>query len=309
MALNKNDYLIIIRAAGERTEELCIKRAKEQGFPENVVIVKEVPFHRSLVNGFEIAMEYNHRWTICVDADVLLVPCVIEKIVEILNHSADDIFRFNPMVISKFHQIKMFGGVHCYRTSLLKNSRHFFSEAEFNMKPETFVNKKMFQQGFGYQKIKIIAGFHEYELSFNDIYRRYRYRASKSSNDEYNLLKKIAKINKKNELDYKVVLRAMIDGRLIPIRKHSIDAISDSEIKKVIAELHLEEKSALNEIDLKYLVELKNNFTTPEMSKGFEDFLSQTVGDANPINLGKHRYTARFERFERLKLHIQRALL
>lgn len=301
MPLSKDDYLIIIRAAGERTERLCHKLAQLQGYPENVVMVKEVPFHKSLVKGFEIALEYNHRWTFCVDADCLLGRDVVKKSIESFENMGKDIFRSDGMMISKFQQAKL-GGFHCYLTSTLKEAKKYFNDAADNLKPETYISRRMMQDGHKFEKNEVLAGLHEYYLSYNDLYRRYRLRGTKASVDELKLVEKNAKRLRKEDDDFKVILKALKDSRKKPLHSHSKDAISDEEISEAISGLGLVEKDNIEEnAGFEYVDRIIDNFETPEESLSFEQFFWGNMGKAKPENLGNKRYVKQYSIFDRIK--------
>ncbi|MHC4870319.1 MAG: hypothetical protein ACYTFY_00575 [Planctomycetota bacterium] len=309
MPLNKDDYLIIIRAAGERTESLCRKLAEQQGYPENVIMVKEVPFHKSLVKGFKIAMDYNHRWTFCVDADILLAKNTIAQGVSFLDLNLEKCFRAEGSLIYKFHQAEL-AGLHCYRTEKLNLAYKYFDEAADNVKPETYISRKVMQLGHKCERIPVVFGTHEYGLSFNDIYRRYKYRASKCSIYEFNYLKNNVQKGLCSDEDCKVALCALIDGKLNPLHEHSKNSVSDDDVVCVLKYLGLKEKDKYNiESYDGFVDKVIREFKTPDQNIHFEEFLWGNVLKSKPKNLGADRYAFRYEMYERLKLKLQRFLL
>ena len=87
---------VIIRSAGERTEQLCRKLIIEQGVsPENLVAIKEVPFSAALKKSFQAGIERGLKWTLCNDADVLLRPGAVETIAAIRAAGRRTIFLSN----------------------------------------------------------------------------------------------------------------------------------------------------------------------------------------------------------------------
>jgi len=75
-----NDHVhVIIRSAGERTMHLCKQLIIEQGVSaDNLSVVNEAPFSAALKKSFELGMERGLKWTLCIDADVLLRPGAVE---------------------------------------------------------------------------------------------------------------------------------------------------------------------------------------------------------------------------------------
>src|SRR5690625_7898401 len=82
MSFNYDDVVVIIRAAGERTEGLCKKLILDQGVQSDKIhLIHEVPFSAALRKSYEIGIESGCRWTLCVDADLLLRPGSISEII------------------------------------------------------------------------------------------------------------------------------------------------------------------------------------------------------------------------------------
>jgi hypothetical protein len=261
MAFNKKDFCIIIRGAKERTEKACVHLAKEQGVPENVVLLNEVPFFAALKKGFEIGMDFNCRWTLCLDADQLLGTNAIGRCLAELDKLPENVFRANPHSIWKFHQVQLSMGMHCYRTKYLPEAYSVIDKEKDNMKPETGVMFSMMNKGYSVCGIDVFCGLTDYELYYSDIYRRIRYRSSKSSIREYRVLMKVAKAFMNSDDDFKIVYKALKDGRINPIHHHGTDTLSDCEISKAVESCGLEEKDELSE-----------NYPSSEVDKVLEGF-------------------------------------
>ena len=53
-----SDTCVVIRSAGERTEELCRYLAAQQVPEENVVVIREHPFSRAVLKSFEVGLDF-----------------------------------------------------------------------------------------------------------------------------------------------------------------------------------------------------------------------------------------------------------
>src|SRR6056297_1819677 len=114
------NVIVIIRAAGERTEELCKKLILEQGIAEEYVkIIHEVPFSAALKKSYELGIESGKKWTFCVDADVLLRPHSVRKLTELADKQPENVCEIQGYMMDKFFGGIRRGGVHLYRSSLL----------------------------------------------------------------------------------------------------------------------------------------------------------------------------------------------
>src|SRR5690606_39569755 len=73
-ALVMNDLVVIVRTAGERTFELSHSLLLAQVPADRVLVVDERPFEKALRRTYELGIEHAARWTMTLDADVLLRP-------------------------------------------------------------------------------------------------------------------------------------------------------------------------------------------------------------------------------------------
>ncbi len=131
---NLNDLVyVVIRSAEERTEQLCKKLILEQGvFPENLCIVREVPFSAALKKAYELGIERGLKWTLCIDADVLLRPGAVEKMIALAENQDKKVCEIEGFVLDKFAGGPRTGGIHLYRTSLLLKALEHIPPVSFD---------------------------------------------------------------------------------------------------------------------------------------------------------------------------------
>jgi hypothetical protein len=164
---------VIIRSAGERTEQLCKELVLEQGIPEkDIRLVNEVPFTRAVQKSYQVGIEMGCRWTLCLDADVLLLPGSIRDMVKLAEQQESSLFEIQCLVIDKFMGGPREAGNHLYRTSLLEKALPLIPVDENIIRPETHTLNAMSSLGFPRKRINYLAGIHDFEQYYRDIFRK-----------------------------------------------------------------------------------------------------------------------------------------
>lgn len=164
---------VIIRSVGERTETLCFELLKQQINEENIFIVSDIPFVKTLEKTFKKAVSEGRKWTLCIDSDVLVRPGLVKDIISYAEKQNDDVFVIQGMSLDKFINCTREVGQRLFRTELLSKGFEFMSEAAEDIRPESFVVVNILNQG--YKKIlepNLLIGVHDFEQSYKDIYRK-----------------------------------------------------------------------------------------------------------------------------------------
>ena len=112
-----NDVTVVIRTIGERTTGLCKNLVAGQVPEQNIVTISERPFHQAVVKTFEMGQQMNHRWTIALDADVLLYPVTISRMLSRMSRLPDSFFFYQGLVLDK-----LFRRYRPTRTSTARNT-------------------------------------------------------------------------------------------------------------------------------------------------------------------------------------------
>ena len=169
----KDRVSIIIRSSGERTEFLCKELVLAQGLPaENITVIKQVPFSRSLYAAYEAGIASDRPWTLCLDADVLLLNNSIQELVRYAENQAPSIFEIRGLVLDKFFGGLRQGGTHLYRTSLLPQALIFIPLEQDQIRPEQHTLDAMKAQGFPWKRMNYLTGIHDFEQYYRDIFRK-----------------------------------------------------------------------------------------------------------------------------------------
>ena len=70
---------IIIKAQGERTEDLYRQLVEKQIDKSKIIVIHEKQFTKALHQSFKAAIELDSEWTFCLDADILIKESAIEN--------------------------------------------------------------------------------------------------------------------------------------------------------------------------------------------------------------------------------------
>lgn len=158
---------IIIRGIGERTERECIRRCGLQG---ETYLVREYPFGASIRKSYELAMSFNQKWVPIIDADVLLHNDCLRKALQILNRKSNKIFCWDGTTNDKIMMKNRRAGVHIYNRDMLFVALQFIDNKQ--IKPETYVRKRMLKLGCITYKDDFVFGIHDYEQYYRDLWRK-----------------------------------------------------------------------------------------------------------------------------------------
>lgn len=206
------DCLVIIRSAHERTELLCRKLILDQGVPEGQVItVHEVPFSASMRRSFEMGISSGFAWTFCIDADVLLRPLSIHKMLELANEQEENVCEIQGFVMDKFFGGPRPAGNHLYRTSLLGKVIRKIPEEGVNIRPEYYALESMVAEGHPWVNVPYVVGIHDDEQYYRDIFRKAFVQASKHD-FLIGLFLEIWKKGARNDRDFEIALKGLAAG-------------------------------------------------------------------------------------------------
>jgi hypothetical protein len=241
---NINDRIsVVIRSAGERTEFLCKELVLAQGIhADNIAIIRKAPFSLALQASYEAGMAFNRPWTLCLDADVLLLPDSIHRMVYHAEHQGSSIFEVQGLVLDKFFGGPREAGNHVYRTSLLNRALACIPQDPTNSRPEWTTLIAMKSQGFAWRRMNHLVGLHDFEQYYSDIFRKCFIQAHKH--------KEFAEIfvsywpqQAIADYDYQVALKGYIEG-LEFAGEVLIDARQDI-YRERFERLHIDEKPEL----------------------------------------------------------------
>lgn len=202
---------VVIRSVGERTAGLCRQMVCQQILDKHVFMTNISPFAKALKETYEIGLAQNVRWTLAMDADVLLLPGSIGKFIEYAETLIDSVFELEGFIVDKFLPSPRKGGIHLYRTALLEEALSFIQDSFLEIRPETYIKKKMAERGRICQVVEQIVGFHDFEQYYSDIYRKSFVQATKHTKEVNRIIYQWEDLAS-NDDDFRVALRGFSDG-------------------------------------------------------------------------------------------------
>lgn len=208
---------VVIRTIGERTTDASIQIAQKIFGEENVYVVKNVtPFSEAIRESFALGIRAGKKWTLILDADILLdSDAVIRYITDANQYSRwhHRIFSFTSMVDDKFLMKRRVGGGHLYRTKYLKKTCRFISDGENDLRPETYIKRRMNALGYATFFCNISIGLHDYFQSYKDIFRKGILHSKKHKDVEQLYVKWKAKSDQ--DKDFFWICKGMDEGKQI----------------------------------------------------------------------------------------------
>jgi hypothetical protein len=232
-----NSTTIIIRSVRERTEALCKKLILEQGVPENAIhIINEAPFSKAMKVGFETGIAEKRPWTFCVDADLLLRPGSVLRMLQHAEKQPQNVCEIQGFVLDKFFGGARRGGVHLYRTSLLDKVIKEIPSEGIDIRPETYALTAMQRSGYPWHTVEELVGLHDFEQAHEDVFRKCFVQAHKHLNLT-ELFIPFWRSNSSLDIDYQVALAGYGEGirhfgdvRIDNRAKYFLDAMLSLEL-------------------------------------------------------------------------------
>lgn len=207
-----NNVVAIIRNAGERTLPLCQKLIESQVERSNIITITEVPFSSAVRKTYEIGVDFNLPWTMAIDADVLINKLSIQTALDMAVLEPENTFSFNFKSYDKFFTKSRWGGIHLYRTNLLRAALDKFPTQE-TIRPESAVSE-ILNEKFGYKNVMCnkVLSLHDYEQWYCDIYRKSYVHAQKHGNSYVTSFFRYWSKMMLQDLDYRVALIGLCHG-------------------------------------------------------------------------------------------------
>jgi hypothetical protein len=261
-----NDHVhVIIRAAGERTMHLCKQLIIEQGVSaDNLSSVNEAPFSAALKKSFELGLERGLKWTLCIDADVLLRPGAVETMLHLAEQQDEEICVIQVFILDKFIGGPRNAGVHLYRTSLLSKALEKIPPEGLNIRPEFHTLQAMAAIGYPYKTVPYLVGTHDFEQYYRDIFRKCFIHAHKHT-DLSELFLSFWREKAITDKDYVVALHGFASGV-----EHLGAVFIDSRqeiYQNLLSKYQIQEKNELasGDYSLAAIEELINNWVEPDL--------------------------------------------
>ena len=174
--------LWVIRSVDERTTAVCEHLIRQVAPPDQVVVMHEQPFSAALRKGFDLGAASGLKWMVCIDADVLIDAEGIRQLLAVAETVDERIFYVQGLTVDKLIPIKRPPGNGIYRNALARKARRFVPEDGTSLRPETTTMEGMIAAGHLMYRTNIVVGLHDFEQSYEDIYRKSFLHARKHAN-------------------------------------------------------------------------------------------------------------------------------
>lgn len=242
-----DDVFVILRSAKERSAPLAEKAVLLQ--TSRYAVIEEYPFSSALKKMFTVGKERPERFLLAVDADVVLHPGSVEKIVEIAGEHLKkhpNLFFLDFFVMDKFRG-KCCSGCHLYvnrySTDLLT---HLVNDVDDTRPENHLVLDFAKTHKLAHEKSQFIVGLHDFEQYYRDLYAKYFRRAKRRKHEAemlIHVLEERKKYYSKEDQDFAVALKGLHDGIQANISlKPLFDARHYQKIEEI---LPIQEKDAL----------------------------------------------------------------
>lgn len=240
-----HDVHVVVRSANERTTSVATQLACAQlQSDHDISVIAEVPFEAALRATYTIALDVGKKWTMALDADILLAPDAIAELIRAAELMPPHYVQVQGRIWDKIIGTYRPAGPRIYRTELLKRALEYVPEAGSEIRPESYVLEQIGKLGFPSRRVSQILGLHDFEQYYRDLYRKSFVHAKKHLVFVPNILQRCS-YYLGGDQDFLVVLKGLWDG-LMYRGSVSIDSTRylDS-FHRAQAELGLEEKSKL----------------------------------------------------------------
>lgn len=165
-----DDIGVVVRECGERTADVCCALLTEVLAGVQVHRVSGRPFALTLHHALKLGVDLNRPWTLCVDADVLASPALVEFIAE-ARALPRDIFAAQALIVDKLLPTRRPAGNHLYRTGLIPLALSQIPNEDV-LRPETEMIQRMRGLGHGFYQSRRVVGLHDYEQNHVDLFAK-----------------------------------------------------------------------------------------------------------------------------------------
>jgi hypothetical protein len=235
------DITIIVRCAGERTEQLCQDLLRTY-VEAPMHVVRERPFAAALRTSVDIGIREGRELTLCVDADIIFAPQGVQRMIDCMRADPDAFFTCGYF-FDKYYGEPKSRGAHLYRTRLLAEAKSAIPSSGNVQRPETAMKQALLERGHRSLVVEDhMLGLHGYGQYFRDTFRTIACRGQKSPGEFAALMDRFSR-HANSDHDLRVALWALVAGTE---DRFSLDANHWSgKIDHLLSVSGLDEKSAL----------------------------------------------------------------
>jgi len=273
------NMIVVIRAAGERTQEACRQIVLNELSESDVFVIQCTPFEEALRESYRIGINSDKDWMITIDADVLPRKGFINEIEAFTQNVPNKLFTFKAMIYDKLFLTHRMAGFRVYRNRYLETAYNLIPENGVEIRPESYTIRNMELKGYKTMVYEYVVGLHDYEQYYRDIYRKAFFHATKHPGHVAESVT-LWKQQSEHDTDYQVALKGAIDGLLSDDQPKPDIRFFETISEKAIQELNLIEKPQPHMVKVLELVETAlaeaGDFHKEYTLKGLRKKMSET---------------------------------
>lgn len=169
-AAEHKDVTLVVRECGERTAEACVALLAEIFPGQPIARVTGDSFVATLKKSLQCGLEEARRWTLCIDADVLVLPAVKNFISE-AKCLPEHFVEAQALVADKLLPACRPAGNHLYRTTHIARALACIPD-NASLRPESSMIEAMANIGYPYHQSAWLVGLHDFEQAHSDLYNK-----------------------------------------------------------------------------------------------------------------------------------------
>lgn len=204
------DLVVIVKTAGERTVDASLALLREQVSADRILVVDERQSETAIRRTYELGLERSAAWTMTLGADALLRAGAVSEFAAEANRMPADYFHVECRIFDKFTGLYRQAGQRMYRTKLLGLALQNIPLPGATMRSEYTVIQAMARLGHPSRRVALVAGLHDFEQYYRDIYRTAFVHALKHRSLVPSIVERC--LTCWDDDDFKVALGGLYDG-------------------------------------------------------------------------------------------------
>ena len=270
-----DNLTVVIRTSGERTESVCRKLLEEQVPTDCITLVQEAPFFRSLQRTLEIARSAGRKWTLVVDADLLIRHNAIVDLLGFAESMERNVLFLSGWCMDKLLCCCRPAGLHLYRTEFVDDRLlGILSTVETSLRPEhdliELAEKRLGRLAAVMPPDPLCL--HDHEQFFADVYRKAFVHARKHA-EEVQLLLPVWSALGQSDLDYRIAVFGVRASQAWPDQIQMDVRVLPREVGPLLAMMGTGEKCKLlsdgwtGERVRSCIQEMRENYSVPLLER------------------------------------------
>lgn len=244
---------IIVRHCGERTTDACAQLLAQLAPGNRIHRVSARPFQNVLRQSLELGLAEGRPWTLCIDADVLILPELAGFLSAVDSYPAG-FFEAQALVLDKLIPSRRPAGNHLYRTELIARALPEIPLGD-SLRPESDMILAMAANGHRSHQSPMLIGLHDFEQTYEDIYLKAFLHAHKHRFIAPLLHSLWAALGREDD-DFRVALAALEDGLEHDASLQLSRDFRREQMENALAAMNLAAKKPLGPLSLARVAEM-----------------------------------------------------